>query len=223
MKRDFTILWGALLIVAGLLFLIQAITTGGTFSTDRVWAGIWALIFAGAGLTFGWVFLTDTIGSWWAAIPAMALIALGILTGAASFGWAQESDWLGALFLGMIGLSFWIIYAVKREFWWAIIPGGALLSLAAVVLASIWSTGEVAGSVLFFGLAITFAILWAVPTEEGHMGWALFPAVILAFLGTAVLLNFGSAANYVWAIGLIAIGLWLLYRQFGGGATMQHR
>ena len=28
--------------------------------------------------------------------------------------------------LGMIGVSFWIIYLTDHQNWWAIIPGGAL-------------------------------------------------------------------------------------------------
>ena len=32
--------------------------------------------------------------------------------------------WGGALFLGSIGLAFWVIYFVRRDFWWAVIPGG---------------------------------------------------------------------------------------------------
>src|SRR5688572_21639282 len=224
MKRDFTLLWGALLIVAGVLFLVQSLSTaGGVFTMDGTWAAVWAVIFAGAGLSFGWVFITDAVHSWWATIPGLALLALSVLTGATSFGWDAEGTWMGSLFLGMIGLSFWLVYAVRRDFWWAVIPGGTLVTLAAVALVSRWATELVPGAVFFFGLAITFGLVSVLPTEHGHMTWALIPASALTLLGVAVLFSVGSAQNYVWALALIAAGLWLLYRQFRGGGMVQRR
>jgi hypothetical protein len=222
MKKDFTLLWGVLLILAGLLFLAQTWSAGSVFP-GGVWAGVWAAIFTGAGLTFGWVFVTDPSGSWWAAIPGMSLLALGMVTGAHSLGWDTESAWLGSLFLGMIGLSFWLIYAFRRDCWWAIIPGGALFTLAAVALVSTWAEGIVAGAVFFFGLALTFGLVAVLPAEHGRMGWALYPAVVLAILGVVVLLSLGSIANYLWPLSLIAAGLWLLYRQISGGEMFRRR
>ena len=35
--------------------------------------------------------------------------------------------WGGALFLGCIGIAFWVIYLADRARWWGIIPGGVLL------------------------------------------------------------------------------------------------
>ena len=122
----------------------------------------------------------------------------------------------------MIGLSFWIVYAVKREFWWAIIPGGTLFTLAAVAIVSRFEPGDISGAVFFFGLALTFVLVWAVPREHGHMGWALYPAAALAMVGTLVLFSVGAAGNYVTSLALIATGLWLLFRQFKGD-TLAHR
>jgi hypothetical protein len=130
---------------------------------------------------------------------------------------------MGAVFLAMIGLGFWLVYAVKQEFWWAIIPGGALFTLAAVVLASMWAKDPTPGAVFFFGLALTFGLLLLVPTADGHMGWPIFPAIACALLGVTVLFSASSAANYIWPLALIAMGLWLLYRQFRGGQIVQRR
>ena len=223
MKRDFTLLWGVLLIVAGALFLVQTLVTGDAFTTDRAWAGVWAILFGGAGLTFGWVFLTDRSESWWAAIPATTFLGLSILTGVTSLGWQGEGAWMGAVFLAMIGLGFWLVYAVRRDFWWAIIPGGVLFTLAVVVLVSIWAKDSTPGAVFFFGLALTFGLLALLPTRDGHIGWAIFPAIACTLLGATVLFSASSAANYIWPLALIVMGLWLLYRQFRGGQLVQRR
>jgi hypothetical protein len=223
-KTNINVVWGVLLIVAGVLFLIQTYTRGVT--TDQAWAGLWAIMFAAAGLSFLWRFLTDRVASWWAIIPGMALLALSALTGISGLGFdLEEGTWLGALFLGSIGLGFWVAYFARPEFWWSIIPGGVFFSLAAVVLASMWFKDEVPGAVLFFGLALTFLLVYVVPvpggplTPRGHMTWALVPATIMAAMGFVVLLALTTAMNYVWPVILIVVGLYLLYRQTGHGMS----
>jgi hypothetical protein len=223
MRREITVLWGALLIVAGALFLVQTLVTGDAFTTDRAWAGVWAILFGGAGLTFGWVFLADRSESWWAAIPATTLLGLSVIIGASALGWEGNGTWLGAFFLGMIGLSFWLIYAVKRDYWWAVIPGGALFTLAAVALFSQWVDGPIAGAIFFFGLALTFGLLALLPTEHGHMSWPIFPAAVLSLFGVTALFSANDAANYIWPLVLIVVGIWLLYRQFRTGGMVQRR
>jgi hypothetical protein len=230
MRREFTVLWGVLLIVAGILFLVQSLgTVGGEFTMDKAWAGVWSVFFAGAGISFGWVFLTEPPKSWWAAIPATTLLGLSVITGASALGWEGNGTWLGAFFLGMIGLSFWLIYAVKREFWWAVIPGGALFTLAAVALFSQWVDGPTAGAIFFFGLALTFGLLALLPTEQGqpteqgHMSWPVFPAVVLSLFGVTALFSANAAANYIWPLVLIVAGIWLLYRQFRGTEILERK
>src|SRR5689334_555291 len=111
MKRtDFNIIWGILLIVAGILFLLQ--TNGFLGDTSSfVWQIVWAIAFAAAGLAFAWRFLTDRTGAWWAAIPGSVLLGLALLLTLDLLGLAEgNAAWLGSVFLGLIGLSFWIIY-----------------------------------------------------------------------------------------------------------------
>jgi hypothetical protein len=217
MKRtNFDIFLGVMLIAAGVLFLLQ------TFNILEVtwWGVVWAVIFGGAGLAFMWRFVGDRIGQWWAVIPGMILLALAVLTGADGLGFDTESyNWRGVLFLAAIGLSFWVVFLSRPERWWAIIPGGTLLTLAAVAFADDWFQSEVTGAILFFGLAITFGLLYFVPTPRGRMTWALIPAGGLMLLGLMVSLSLTEAFNYLWALGLIVAGVYLLYRQIRGGAA----
>jgi hypothetical protein len=122
-------LWGSLLILGGILFLLDNlgyIEIGGL---------VWALILAVGGLVFISVFLSER-EHWWALIPGFTLlgVAATVAVGYLFPSWAN----LGGMFvLGGISVAFWMLYVVKREFWWAIIPGGVLATLAIV---SVWDS-----------------------------------------------------------------------------------
>jgi hypothetical protein len=215
MKRmDSVIIWGVVLVIAGILLLLQTFNVINDEGT--IWAGIWAVIFGAGGIAFLWRFFADSASSWWAAIPGMAMSAIGVLLAVTALDLPVPDPWLGSLFLGALGLSFWLVYYVRREFWWAVIPGGALLTLAVVAMVTDPAEGEMGGAIFFFGLAITFGLLYFLPSER-RMTWALIPAVITAVLGAAVLMSYSFAFNYIWGILLILAGIYLLYRQYGQG------
>ena len=151
------------------------------------------------------------------SIPGSALLGLALLLMLDLLGLAEgNAAWLGSVFLGFIGLSFWFIYLTHREFWWAVIPGGVLSTLALVALMATWYAGEAVGSIFFFGMAATFGLVYLLPTPFGRMTWALIPAGVLAVLGLALLLAFTAIFEYVWAVVLILVGVYLLLRSRGG-------
>ena len=91
------------------------------------------------------------------------------------------------------------------------------MTLAAVALLSTWLDGPVVGGILFFGMAVTFGLVSILPTPHGRMVWALIPAGIMVVLGAAMMLAIPSVFNYVWAVALILVGVYLLLRQTGRG------
>jgi hypothetical protein len=121
-------------------------------------------------------------------------------------------DLAGTLFLAGIGLSFWLVYIVSRAQWWAVIPAGVLTTLAAVTLVSRQVNGNAAGGVFFAGLGLTFVLVGLLPSPQGKMGWAFIPAAILLVMGIVLIGAFTALTNYVWALALIGIGVWLLLR-----------
>ena len=201
---------GILLIALGVLLLLQ--TTGlvriGAFGLALVWAALFGI----AGLAFLYVFLADRVGGWWAAIPGFTLLGLGLVIALSELGPRGAGTWGGALFMAAISAGFWAIFAVRSDFWWAVIPGGTLLTLAFVILASQATTGEVAGASFFVGLGLTFLLVYYLPTPQGHNRWALIPAVILLAFGFLLGTVTTRFVNYVWPLLLIAIGAYLLLR-----------
>jgi hypothetical protein len=209
MKRfDVRMVGGILAIIVGILLLLQNFGILGV-----VVALIWALIFAAAGLVFLYVFVTDR-ANWWAVIPGLALLGIAALIALDEF-WPQVGDAVGGtLFLGALGLAFWIIYFINREHWWAVIPGGVLFTLALVTVASYVLGGDWAGGVFFLGLGATFGLLYFVPTPHGRMKWALIPAAVLVVMGVLITAVATGGLAFLGGAILILIGLYFLSRMF---------
>jgi hypothetical protein len=202
------ILFSVFLILLGVVVLLSNLNVlPFSINNNQVF---WLIVFAVAGLAFLAVYVTNARESWWAIIPALTLLGLAGLVGIP----ALQSQFGGAFFLGMIGLSFWVIYLTRREMWWAIIPGGTLLTLAAVAGVSNEGSGFFTGGLFFLGLALTFLVVYLVPTEAGRMRWAIWPAGVLAVMGALVMTGAEGAAQLVWPLVLIAIGGFIVFRAF---------
>jgi len=213
------IVLGVVLIVLGALALLQNL---GIFnildilpyitieSGDILGTALITLLFAGVGLIFLVVFVANVHQNWWAVIPGFTLMGLAALI---AFGNRLGEAGAG-MFLGAIGLSFLVIYLVRREFWWAIIPAGVLLTLAVMIpiLASPVGATMLGPAILFFGLALTFLLVYLLPSEDERRVWALYPAGVLAVIGTLLLLSLGNLLNYLGAAALIVGGGYLVVR-----------
>jgi hypothetical protein len=201
---------GLLLIVFGVLSLL---------SNLRIFVGgldfFWALLFGAGGLLFLYVFMGNR-EHWWAIIPGFVLISVGALIALETFFPRGIGDWGGALVMGGIGLAFWAIYFVKREHWWAIIPGSVMLTLTVITgLSSILeSVGLDTGGVFLMGLGLTFGLLAILPTPQGRMKWALIPAGVLMVMGLLITASAANLLQFIGPVVLILVGLYLLFRVF---------
>jgi hypothetical protein len=198
------ILWGLLLILAGVLFLLDL--TGYISIGDYQWA----IILGIGGLAFFSVFIADR-KQWWALFPSFGLlIGAAVLFLETAFP-ELPGDLGGAIALGGIGLAFLIIYLINTENWWALIPAGALISLSLGLGLSVFIDGLEVGGVLLIGLGLTFGLIGLVPTQQGRMRWAFIPALILLAIGVIILLASFNLFLYLWPLGLIAVGVLIIY------------
>jgi hypothetical protein len=199
------VLWGILLIVVGVLFLLESLEILSI-------GGAWAVVFAAAGLIFGYTYLEDR-ERWWAIIPATALLGIAGLIGASELLPRDADQWSVTVFLGALALGFLLIYlSTHREQWWALIPGGVLLTLAISIGLEPLISGEGFVGLFFIGIGLTFALVYALPSAEGTMRWALIPAAIMAIMGIIFLSVASSLATYVWPVALILVGGYVLLR-----------
>lgn len=207
MKRwDLRLVFGAILVLSGVLFLLDNLGilrgAGSLF---------WAVLFAAAGGAFLYRFATDR-QHWWALIPGFTLLGLAAVLALESLPLGDTGAISGGLFLAAIGAGFWAIYLTRRDFWWALIPGGVLVTLGLVAAVGDKVQGEVIGGIFFLGLAATFGGLYYLPTPQGRQTWAAIPAVILGILGVGLVAGAAVSMSYILPAALILVGLYLLWR-----------
>ncbi|MEW5828921.1 MAG: hypothetical protein AB1846_08550, partial [Chloroflexota bacterium] len=99
-----------------------------------------------------------------------------------------------------------------RERWWAIIPGGVLLTLGAVSALDDL-TGMETGGVFFIGLGLTFLLVAILPGPR-QMAWAFIPAAVLLVMGLLMGTPFFGLTEFVWPAALIVGGILLIFFYF---------
>ena len=197
------IVLGIVLIVVGALALLQNMGVLNFFDLlpyisiepgDVVGTVLVTLLFAGAGLIFLVVFVVNLHRNWWAVIPGFTLLGLAALI---AFGNRMGEAGAG-MFLGAIGLSFLVIYLVRREFWWAIIPAGVLLTLAVMipVISAFPGAPMLGPALLFFGLALPSCWSTCCPRRKNGRTWALYRRPSWRSSGVMLLLSLGNLLNY---------------------------
>jgi hypothetical protein len=197
---------GVLLIIGGGLLILQNLNI---FSGDLENV-IWAIVFG----ALGGFFLSRYFArkeNWGWVIPGVSLLGIGISNLVELVPGVGDS-FSEFIILGSIGLSFVLIYLNDRMHWWALVPGGLLISLGigSIVEAfdPIWVDS---GSVLFLGLGITFLILYLIPTPYGRLKWALIPSLILIALGSAIAIGENlEIGGFVGPAIIIILGLLVL-------------
>lgn len=200
---------GVFLLIIGVVALLQ------TLRIVNFNGGFWPVFFAAMFVLVGVAFLVALIqnrANWWAAIPGVTLLSIGALIGLNELAPGFD-PYGGSLVLGGIGLSFWLVYLVAPQNWWAIIPGGAMVSLAVVAGVEALHVDSLnSGGFLFLGLALTFTLLGILPNGGRRMDWPWIPAAVLFVMG--VLISFSSTrfTNYVWPVLLILLGIFFLTR-----------
>ena len=214
MRRfEVRVIGAILLIAAGVLFLLQNFgMLGGGIDL------LWALLFGASGLVLAYVFLIDR-ANWWALIPGFILISLGALIALNQLAPQVGEMWGGSLVLIAIGLAFWVIYLTNREHWWAVIPGGVMVTVALVAALDTVLEGVELGGVFMLGLGLTFGLLSLLRTPEGRMKWALVPAAVFVVIGLFITAATEQILGILWPVALILVGLYVIVRAFGIGRS----
>jgi hypothetical protein len=197
---------GLLLVLGGALLLLQSLNLlRGTWEN-----AIWTVVFGAVGIYCLTLFFTNR-KNWWWLLPGIILLGMAV-SNLLELVFPQADYLSGVIILGGIGIAFIAVYLNDRVNWWALIPGGVLLTLGVVSLvdeANLVSFDS--SAIFFFGLGLTFFVLYLIPTPYGRLKWAIFPA--LPLLLVAGFLAFQSQAQ-VWEIAgpaiIIIAGLYFL-------------
>lgn len=200
------LLWGALLILAGILFFLQEFQVLGS-----AFEYLWIILMAFGSGAFLWIYFTKP-DQWWAVIPGLTLLGLTLVGLENIIRIFPGASWSGAVFLGCIGLAFWLVYLRRQEQWWAIIPGGVLLTLALV--AGLDFLTDWTDVIFFLGMGLTFLLVAFLPGQAYNTRWAFIPAGILGALGLLLMAPIQSVFNYIWPIFLVGLGIFVLIRNW---------
>jgi hypothetical protein len=199
------ILWGSLLVAGGIALLLE------NMDISHIGGSIWGIVLGIAGLLFLSVYFENRV-NWWSLIPGVSLFSFGL---AAILGFISPSVYElvgGSLVLGGIGLSFFLVYLVNRENWWAIIPAGVLATLAVVSIIDAGNYDVDTGGIFFVGVGLTFILVAILPTPFGRMMWAFIPALIMLVMGTLISSQRQDIMLYVWPVLIILVGGYLVFR-----------
>lgn len=117
-------------------FLALAVTIGLSTYAELDRPILAATLLTGITLAFIHVYWIDRRSNWWSLIPSGFLFVVGVVS--ALNVWISNTSILGSILIAGLGLVFIVLYLLedKSRFWWALIPGGALLTVALVTLTS---------------------------------------------------------------------------------------
>jgi hypothetical protein len=171
-------------------------------------AAVASPLFIGLILPFAAAYLTDRSRNWWALIPGGVMVFLALVTLLVD---SAGGEWVGALFLFMIALSFLMVYLNNRTHTWALIVAYVTAILGIAPLMAIGGRDAAYyGPIFLFAVALPFFIVYFRSLENW---WAIIPAgamtviAIIAALAISGLIrneNEGGYANALLMGGLAA-------------------
>jgi hypothetical protein len=215
MKRPSnSILWGIVLLLVGLGFLLWNLDLFAEFQTTLQWVlvGLFALV--GLGFFVSYLLSRE---QWWKVIPAFTLLAVAGTIFLA--GRAVEETWIALLFFLGLALAFAFIYVTDRlNRWWALLPFGAMGTMVLVVMLGMTEMpAKLLGAILFALMGLVFFLIYALAKDRKLFGWALVPTAALWIMALVALASYlpevtPAAAGGIrfWPIALIVVGVALL-------------
>lgn len=154
-------------------------------------AAVASPLFVGLLIPFGAAYLTDRTRNWWALIPGGVMLFLTLVTLLVDY--TSGDEWVGALFLFMVAISFFVVYLNNRIRWWALLVAYITGVLGIAPLMSIGGrNAEYFGSVFLFAVALPFFVLYFRVPENW---WAIIPAGAVSAVGVIVTLAIAGLIN----------------------------
>ncbi len=154
-------------------------------------AAVASPLFFGLLIPFAAAYVMDRSRNWWALIPGGIMLFLALLLLLVDN--TAHDEWIPALFLFMVALSFLFVYLTNRLRTWALLVAYILAVLALAPLMSMAGrNGDYFGSLIFFAVAFPFFIVYFRRPENW---WAIIPAGVLTTIGVVAALAIAGLIN----------------------------
>ena len=161
-------------------------------------AGVASPLFFGLLLPFAVAYFIDRTRNWWALIPGGVMLFLAMVTLLVD---SVGGEWIGAMFLLLIGIAFLAVYFNNQTRTWALLVAYifGVLSIAPM-LAAFGNVAAYFGSVFLLAIALPFYVLYFRSAQDW---WAIIPAgvmTVLSVITTAAIAGFindAASGGYV--------------------------
>lgn len=179
----------------------------GALALDNTAAEEWmpTIVLGSVAVPFIFAFVLDRSRRW-ALNVVFLLVALTLIPLITNY---FSAEWIGGVIITIIGLQFILTYLLEPKAWWAIIPGGIMLSIAAMVILQGVLPNLMPVAVIFLGMMLTFGFVWLRQSRP----WARIPAIVMGILACVIVLVGMGLVTY-WAAALIVAGLVLVILSF---------
>ena len=118
-------------------------------------------------LPFLAIFFRDRT-QWWALIPAYVMVVIGVMVGLIGLG-VLDDMLVPAYVLTAIAIPFFVVYALNRKNWWALIPGGILAAVALGFLVA-EAAVEYVGAFVLVGIGVLILVRGLMRRDSGEDG-----------------------------------------------------
>lgn len=196
------LIWGVLLVVLGVLMLIE------TFTDLSTW--VWVGILGAAGLVTLVLYFTEP-SDWGLLIPTYVLWAIAALVTLVTLDILRD-EVIATFVLAVIALPFLVGFLRDRSRWGLLIPAYILFAVGIMVGLIGWGILDdlLIPAYVLLAVAIPFFVVYV---RNPKQWWPLIPGGITAVIGLSFLIA-ENIAQYIGAIALVVVGVWILVRQF---------
>jgi hypothetical protein len=142
-------------------------------------AAIGSPIFFGLLIPFAAAYLTDRTKNWWALIPGGVMLFLALTTLLVD---NVGGEWVGAIFLFMVALSFFLVYLGNRTRTWALLVAYIVfvLSIAPAMASFGGDVPAYFGVIFLLAVALPFFFIYFRSSEKNW--WAIIPSGVMTTL-----------------------------------------
>jgi hypothetical protein len=159
-------------------------------------------LFFGLLIPFVVAYLSDRVHNWWALIPGGVMLFLALTTLLVD---STGGEWVGALFLFMIALSFLVVYLNNRTYTWALLVAYIITVLSIAPLMSIGGRDAAYyGPIFLFAVALPFFVIYF---RSAANWWAIIPAGAVTMVAVIATLAIAGFINEDGRGGLVSEGI----------------